>query len=52
VLTDENSLITVRSILTLPKSRLDDREIQHAGYLSLCSDHGDVICIGDVFNTY
>lgn len=52
VLTDQNSLATLRSILTSPKSWLDDKMIQHAGHLSLCPDHGDVICLGDVFNTY
>jgi len=52
VLTDQNSLATLRSILTSPKSQLDDKTIQHAGHLSLCPDHGDVICLGDVFNTY
>jgi hypothetical protein len=52
VLTDENSLVTIRSILTLPKLRLDDRQIQRAGHLSLCSDHGDVICTEEVFNNY
>lgn len=52
VLTDENSLATIRSILTSPKLRLDDREIQRAGHFSLCSDHGDVISRGELFNNY
>jgi hypothetical protein len=52
VLTDENSLATIRSILASPKLRLDEREIQRAGHLSLCSDHGDVISRGELFNNY